>query len=441
MRTVKVVATVLLLGLGAVSASGATPANFAPTLTTKVLLPSDYDDITAIAASGTSWLVTGNVDQNTITDSKLFPSEASKGGSDGYVAMLDPALKLVWSHRFGTAHDDVATSITRDSSGVIWSIGVTSKQAQPIASTSPTATLSPTSPTATPIPTANPDGVVPVTSPSPALVADQLLVSSWSNSGELLSQNLYPINDGVAIDPSAVVAAKSGIYVVGTAVNALTGTSRGFYLAVAADGKAGQVHWIGTKSVLLNGAALLQNGSLVVVGSIAEPLKGKPAIGPEDAYLVIVNPVTGAILRSMRSGNKSVNRTWASVSADRHGNLLAVGPAIGSKKEVVATAFGATGLVKFSLRLVGPALGTQVAIPAPSGASGAIVVATRRPGRSGIESYLAPIGANGQLLRPAYLAGRAGAGLLAAAAGKGYLLASGDGGSFSLTWFAPRSGK
>lgn len=441
MRAVKVVATAMLIGLGTMSASGASPANVAPTLTTKVLLPSDYDDITAITASGTSWLVTGNVDQNTVTDSKLFPSEASKGGSDGYVAMLDPALKLVWSHRFGTAHDDVATSITRDSSGVIWSVGVTSKQAQTIPSTSPTVAPTPTSPTATPIPTANPDGVVPVTSPSAPLVADQLLVSSWSNSGELLSQNLYPISDGVAINPTAVVAANRGIYIAGTAVNALAGTSRGFYLEVAADGKGGPVHWIGTKSVLLNGSALMKNGSLVVVGSIAEPLKGKPAIGPEDAYLVIVNPVTGAILRSMRSGNKSVNRAWASVSVDRLGNLLAIGPAIGSKKEVVATSFGATGLVRFSLRLLGPALGTQTALPAPSGASGAIVVASRRPGRSWIESYLAPVGAKGQLLRPVYLAGRAGTGLFAAAAGKGYLLASGDGGSLTLTWFAPRSGK
>jgi len=439
MRVVKMATVVLLLGLGVMSASAATPANVGPTQTVKISLPSDYDDITQIIGSGTSWLVVGNIDKSTVASSQLFPNEVSKGESDGYVAMLDPGLHLVWSHRFGTSHDDVATAIVRDRYGVIWSVGVTTKEVQSIPSPTPTATVapSPLSPDA-PVPTVNPDGVLPATTPSPPMVADQLLISSWSSSGQLLTQNLWAIADGVAIVPTAVVAGKSGVYVVGTAVNVDTGNSRGFYLLVTKDGAVGPIHWIGSKAIALRAAVLLGNGSLVVAGSIAEVLKGKPAIGLVDAYLATVNPTTGVILRSQRSGTKSATRSWESVSSDRLGNLMATGVSrVGSKSEVVATSFGPTGSVKFSLRLAKP-LGTQIALPAPMGAFASIAVATSRPGRSGIEAYLTPVGATGRLLTPAYLVGKAGFGLIAAAASKGYLLASSDLGGLTLAWFAPR---
>lgn len=443
MRVVKIVAVALALSLGVVSATAATPASVGPTRIAKIPLPSDYDDVTQIIGSGTSWLVLGNMDKNTIASSTLFSSEVSKGGSDGYVAMLDSGLHLVWSHRFGTSQDDVATAITRDRDGVIWSVGVTTKEAQPSPSPTPTPTP-PSSPSPTPTPsvsTANPDGVLPVTQPSAPRTADQLIISAWSSSGELLSQSIHAIADGVAINPSAVVGGKTGIYVVGTAINASTSISRGFFLLVAKDGSTGPIHWVGSKSVTLRSAALLSNGSLLLAGSIAEPLKGKPAIGFLDAFLAVVNPATGAVLRTQRSGDKSAVRSWESVSVDRLGNLMATGASqVGSKSQVVATSFGSTGTVKFSLRLAGP-LGTQVALAAPGGASALIAVSAVRPGRKGSEAYLAPIGANGKLLSPTYLAGKAGAGLLAAAFGSGYLLAMNDAAGLTLAWFAPRSGK
>lgn len=431
MRVVGVVIATLVFGYGTGSATAAAPANIGPTLTTRISLPSDYDDIAQIVASGSSWLVVGNVEKSTIADSKLFPNEVSKGESDGYVAMLDPALQLVWSHRFGTVHDDVATAIARDREGIIWSVGVTTKEVQPVPSTS--STLAP----ATPVPSINPDGVLPVISPSPPAVADQLLVSSWSSSGQLLSQNLHVIADGVAINPTAAVVGKRGIYIVGSAVDALAGTSRGFYLLVAKDGSTGPVHWLGSKSVVLRAAALLSNGSLVVAGSIAEALKGRPAIGLVDAFVAVVNPVTGGILRTQRSGNKSATRSWESMSLDRVGNVMAAGLSrAGSKSETVSTSFSPKGAVRFSLRLANP-LGTQIALPAPSGAFAAIAVATSSPGRA----YLALFSANGRPIAPTYLAGKPGTGLVAASSGKGFLLATGDAGGLTLAWFAPRSGK
>lgn len=436
----RVVATVLLC-LVASSAYGATPANVRPARTLKIVLPSDFDDVSKLIGSGTSWLVVGNVDSTAIVSSPLFPTEATKGGSDGYIAMLDSSLNLSWSHRFGTAHDDVATAIAQDPAGTIWTVGVTSKEAVPTPSPTPTATMAPSPPPtmspATPIPTANPDGVQPVPLPTAPTVADQLLISSWSSSGQLLTQSLTAIKSGVAIDPTAAIASKNGIYVVGTAVDASAGTSRGFFLLVSPDGSIGPTHWLGSSSVVIRAGALLGNGSLVLAGSISEPLTGKPAIGTVDALVAIVNPGNGAVLRTIRSGNKAAIRSWESIGVDRAGNLTATGSSrVGGRSELVATSFTPTGTVRFSIRIPDP-VGTQISLPAPTGAAAAIAVASGRPG----QAYLRPLSATGLSIAPTYLVGKATTGLLAGAYGKGYLLATGDPGILSLAWFAPRGGK
>jgi hypothetical protein len=439
----RVVSLTLVLGISLTSASAAPPSSIAPTITAKIALPSDLDDVSQIISSGSSWIAVGNVDQNTIASSPLFPSEASKGASDGYLALLDPTLKLKWSHRFGTSHDDVATAVTRDGAGVIWAVAVTSKEVQPLptpaasATVTPSPTLAPPSPT----PTVNPDGVVPVTPPSAPATADQLLISTWNIAGELLSQSIHPIVEGLAINPSALVPTKSGVYVVGTAVDPQAGTSKGFYVLVAKDGTLGQVHWVSSNAVVLRGATLLSNGSLVVAGSIAEALRGKPASGTTDAYVAVINPSTGVTLRSQRSSTKSANRSWESVSADRVGNLAVTGLSqTGDSSDVLVASLFPSMRVKFSVRFRA-SLGTEVVLPAPAGSFAAVALSSMRPGRKGSETYLAPLGANGRLIPPAYLVGRAMYGLVAAASGKGYLLASSDQSGLSLAWFAPRSGK
>jgi hypothetical protein len=440
----RVVSLTVVLGISLTSASAATPSTINPTVTVKIAQPSDLDDVSQIISSGSSWIAVGNVEQNTISSSPLFPNEASKGASDGYVAMLDSTLQLKWSHRFGTSHDDVATAVTRDGAGVIWAVAVTSKEVQLLPTPAPSSTGTPPPPTLappSPTPTVNPDGVVAVTPPSAPAIADQLLISTWSNAGELLSQSLHSIVEGLAINPSRLVPTKSGVYVVGTTVDPQVGTSKGFYVLVAKDGSLGRVHWVGSNAVVLRGATLLSNGSLVVAGSVAEALRGKPAIGTTDAYVAVINPSTGVILRSQRSGSKSANSSWESVSADRAGNLAVTGLSqLGKRSDVVVASFSTSMKIKFSLRFRAP-LGTQVVLPAPAGSFAAVALSSMRLGRKGSETYLAPIGANGRLIPPAYLVGKAKYGLVAAASGKGYLLASSDQGGLSLAWFAPRSRK
>jgi len=436
MRVVKIMAATLALGLGAVSAisaSATTPAAILATKKITVPLSNEYNDVVQVAASGTSWLIVGNLDKDTVTGSTLFPSEASIGGTDGYLTMLDSSLNPVWTHRFGTANDDVATALTRDSAGVIWTVGVSTKQVEPTPVSSPTQ-----SPAV--IPTFNPDGVATVSPTVAPAVADQLLVSSWNSAGQLLTQSVQTIASGVALNPTSAVVGNSGIYVVGTAVNATTGISQGFYVLVAKDGSIGSVHWLGVKAVVLRSAAVLSNGTLMVAGSIAETLKGRLAIGPVDGFIAVVNPISGAIIRTQRSGNKSVARSWESISVDRQGYALAVGPAIGSKSEVVASSFTSTGAVKFTLRLANP-VGTQLAVSPPTGAFAALAVAANRPGKSSIEAFLTPIATNGRLLRPTYLVGLASSGLMAGAVGTGYLLVSGNPGMLTVAWFTPRSEK
>ena len=435
MRVIKLAIATLVLGLLGGVANGATPATIRPNLISTAALPSDSDDITQIIGSGNSWLVVGNVEKNTIPTSVLFPNEVGLGDTDGYIAMLDPALRLVWSHRFGTSHADIATAIALGGDGLIWTVGVTTKEVPAVPGTPPTAT------SATPIATVNPDGVVPVATSMPPAVADQLLISSWSNTGQLLSQSLNVIADGISINPTAVVPDKSGIYVVGTGVDPLAGTSRGFYVHIAKDGKFGPIRWIGTKAVVLRTAALLRNGSLAVGGSISEALKGKPSIGPVDALVVVVNPISGAVLRTLRSGFPTAFRSWESLSVDRFGNLTAIGPSrLGVKNEVVASSFSSSNVVKFSLHFPN-SVGTQASLLPPTGNFAFLALSSIRPGRGGREAFLAPLDGRGRLLSPSYLAGKAGTGLLAAAHGHGYLLAVGDVSEITLSWFAPRSGK
>jgi len=445
MRRISWVSATLMLSLLTGSAVAATPATIRPTITSAIPLPSADDDIAQITSAGSSWIVVGNVEKGTISASPLFPSESSLGGSDGYLTLLDSSLRLVWSHRFGTANDDVATAVARDSSGVIWGVGVTSKPAQlsPTATPTPTATLAPSPPPtlapATPTPTVNPDGVQPITAPPAPPIADQLLISAWSSDGLLLHQYLQPIAAGVSILPTSVLADKYGIYVIGTAVDANATTSRGFYLHVNRDGTFGSVRWLGTKDVKLSSAAVLSSGSLVVVGSIAETLRGRPAIGLADAYVAILNPATGAVLRTQRSGKRGATTAWESVTADRSGNVFVVGSSlIGKRSEAIATSFNAGGGIKFSRTFASP-LGAQLAITPPKGAFAAIALANSRKGA--VESYLLPLSASGAPLTPLRIAARGGSGLLAGAGGAGHLLATGTGAGVALAWFSPRVGK
>ncbi len=444
MRVIKLAVATLVLGLLGGVANGATPSTIRPNLISTVSLPSASDDITQIIGSGNSWLVVGNVEKSAIPTSELFPSEVSLGDTDGYIAMLDPVLHLIWSHRFGTSLADVATSIALGGDGLIWTVGVTTKEVPAVPSSPPIAPITPSPPPltpTTPIPTVNPDGVVPLATSTPPAVADQLLISSWSKTGQLLSQSLNLIADGISINPTAVVPDKSGVYVVGTGVDPSAGTSRGFYVHITRDGLLGPTRWIGTKAVVLRTAALLSNGSLAVAGSISETLKGKPSIGLVDALVVVVNPISGAVLRTLRSGFPSAFRSWESLSVDRFGNLVAIGPSrLGVKNEVVATSFSSSGAVKFSLHFANP-VGTQASLLPPTGNSAFFALSSIRPGRGGREAFLAPLDSRGRVLSPTYLAGKAGTGLLAAARGHGYLLAVGDVSELTLSWFAPRSGK
>lgn len=424
------------IALFAGSAVAATPATIRPTITSAIPLPNSDDDIAQITSAGSSWVIIGNVEKQTIPASPLLPIEPSLGGSDGYLALLDSSLHLVWSHRFGTPNDDIATAVVRDSTGVIWGVGVTTKPAEP----NPTATLAPSSPPiSTPAPTVNPDGVLPVTAPAAPAIADQLLVSAWSSDGSLLHQYLQPVAVGVSLLPTSVLADKYGIYVVGTAVDANAATSRGFYLHVDRDGTFGSVRWLGSEDVKLSSAVLLSRGSLVVAGSIAENLKGRPAIGLADAYLAILNPATGAVLRTVRTGKKGATASWESVTADRAGNIFVVGSSqIGRKSEAVATAFNAAGGIRFSRTFASP-LGSQLALAPPKGAFAAI--ALTNSGKRGTESYLLPLSTGGVPLAPVRIAYRGGSGLLAGADGAGHLLATGTGTGVTLAWFSARVGK
>ena len=68
MRALKLVVATLVLELVVGGANAASPATIGPALTTKIAIPNDSDDIAQIVGSGSSWLVVGNVEKNTIVN-------------------------------------------------------------------------------------------------------------------------------------------------------------------------------------------------------------------------------------------------------------------------------------------------------------------------------------------------------------------------------------
>lgn len=123
------------------------------------------------------------------------------GGSDGFISLLDRTKMRIWDLRLGSANDDIATAIARDTSGNFWVVGSSSKPEE----------ISP-SPTSDPL-VLNLDNVLldPVTIPKNTL--NRLMVWKVSASGELVGSYFYD-TDGLVV-PKQISIRASGFRVTG----------------------------------------------------------------------------------------------------------------------------------------------------------------------------------------------------------------------------------
>ncbi len=123
------------------------------------------------------------------------------GGSDGFISLLDRTKMRIWDLRLGSANDDIATAIVRDTSGNFWVAGSSSKPEE----------INP-SPTTDPL-ALNLDNVLldPVTIPKNTL--NRLMVWKVSASGELIGTYFYDTESLVV--PNQISLRASGFRVIG----------------------------------------------------------------------------------------------------------------------------------------------------------------------------------------------------------------------------------
>ena len=90
--------------------------SLAPTVSTNF---SGGDEVSQLLTSPSAIFLLGTIE----TTSSPLVTSTTLGGSDGFIAALNPGGGRIWDLRIGTSGDDVATAGCTDSSGNIWIAG------------------------------------------------------------------------------------------------------------------------------------------------------------------------------------------------------------------------------------------------------------------------------------------------------------------------------
>ena len=118
-RGVLIAALLTLLSLAPVQAATKPPillTSLAPTVSTNF---SGGDEVSQLLTSPSAIFLLGTIE----TISSPLVTSTTLGGSDGFIAALNPGGGRIWDLRIGTSGDDVATAGCIDSSGNIWIAG------------------------------------------------------------------------------------------------------------------------------------------------------------------------------------------------------------------------------------------------------------------------------------------------------------------------------
>ena len=118
-RGVLIAALLTLLSLAPTQAATKPPillTSLAPTVSTNF---SGGDEVSQLLTSPSAIFLLGTIE----TISSPLVTSTTLGGSDGFIAALNPGGGRIWDLRIGTSGDDVATAGCIDSSGNIWIAG------------------------------------------------------------------------------------------------------------------------------------------------------------------------------------------------------------------------------------------------------------------------------------------------------------------------------
>ncbi|HEX7405557.1 MAG TPA: hypothetical protein VF307_06505 [Candidatus Nanopelagicaceae bacterium] len=279
----------------------------------------------------------------------LFGTTTTVNGTDAYLEAMDGLGAVRWTLPLDTGAAEIATGITRDTSGNIWVVG-SAAQVIPSATPTPTPSTTPTptpSATPTPIPTiVNPDGVV--LDPDLPTRKDLTKIVAWkvSPSGTLLATYTLDVLHPVLVRGIAI--SSKGFAVVGM-ISTSTGNA-GFLLQSDATGTFGKPLLIGKTDTVANAVLMKTDGSLIVVGSSGEKIGGKALIGQRDGIVASIS-ATGKLVSLIRSSNVKSSRSWQSIT-----NSLFLGgdAAVNSQTEAVVTKFASNFRATWTARF--PAL-------------------------------------------------------------------------------------
>ena len=346
-RTVGLAASAIffvLLSSALTNAEAATPLS-------KTLTIGLEDDAAIALSTKSGWILVGTTFES--SESSTVFADRALGGSDIWISSLDATLAPTWSHRVGTAQDDIFGGAALDQSGNIWLVGSSQSEsvtAMPIAMTTP----APTSmgPGNTPV-TVNPDGVS-LSSPlvAPPRPLSQLFIQGVRSDGSALPKTTITFGTKFAVLPTGVVSDSSGLWIAGTILTLESKAIRGFYLNCDFALQCKAPIFLGKSGTSIRTTAL-SAGNLLVAGSTTDVWKSKPAIGKVDALALVINAKSGAITQTQRSGNSGTQRSWES-GAFVNGEVVLAGIVdYGKKMEIVTTTFSKAGAVVSTGRWLG----------------------------------------------------------------------------------------
>lgn len=209
----------------------------------------------------------------------------------GYVTALNKDGSQIWNHSFSDLTPFTISSGALDASGNIWLAGAA---ASPIAISDP----------AVPSPGAvNPDGVIIGT--EGAVRPDLTNLTLWKISATGSGAGKYQLALEQPVLPTSLNINKSGISVVAWQ------PAGSLFVSADLAGKFGKPLKIGKTNTTLDKVIRNSDGTSILLGSGTELFLKNKAIGVRDGLIIKVD-ATPKIIQSVRSGEKSASRNWAS---------------------------------------------------------------------------------------------------------------------------------
>ncbi len=225
-----------------------------------------------------------------------------------FVRTINATGEELWKVDLEPQVQSIATCAAIDNTGNIWIAG----------------SISQIPPTPTPLPSAstlNPDNVSAVSEDFDTSLRTIVLWKIDKNTQEV---SKFTLENTSPVLITSIAVDQNGVSIAGIA--ATNNGSSGFVVSTGLSGEFGKPLSIGSESTTLDAVVRHSDGSLSVVGSSAETLKGKKLVGTTDGIIVKISK-SNQVLSVVRSSATKSMRNWNSATS----SLLLAGEVISGK--------------------------------------------------------------------------------------------------------------